>query len=599
MKQNYNIKLNPKKLSSEDIARHQDFDALLKQFEAEKTTQPTQKTAKIRKMRPLYYYIGAAAAAMIGLLIYFNVGGSDYATESAEFFAARDFVSSPIESAKPQFASYKINANEGGVYEYRSGSRLVVPASAFINDRGELVQGEVEIKYREYHDYIDFYLSGIPMTYDSAGTTYNLESAGMMEIYAEKDGQKVKFAPGKSIDVELHSAINAPAHLNVPPNYNIYKLDSEKRNWIYHRRDDMELVAEPQDLKLDESDPLYDVKKAYADKLELLAVNEANELAKVEATVPKPSEPLKPKKATRTDNVFALDFNDLSAEIDDRFLSDAEKGEAKQAERDLAGLYQEYEQMLWKVSNQSGISAEKFAQQYNQVDGITIKKVNSRDYEFTLINGSSATKVIVNPVLTGADYEKALATFNQEFAKYSTEIKAREATLTDKKEAIKNRFAQEKEMAEAAFQNQLVAMQNAGNNHQAIDHIIKRKVVNRFKATEMGIWNCDRPIPPFEQKINASFVDKDGNKFDGRMAYLVDKSRNTVVRFYTTDKTPMNYNKNSDNLLWLLTEDNKIAVFRPDDFKRINKPKGSYEFEMAVIDKEIKSEADVREVLHF
>lgn len=599
MKQNYNIKLNPKKLSSEDIARHQDFDALLKQFETEKTTQPTQRTAKVRKMRPLYYYIGAAAAAMIGLLIYFNVGGNDYEAQSAEYFAARDFVAAPIESAKPQFASHKINANKGGVYEYRSGSRLVIPAAAFVNDRGELVEGEVEIKYREYHDYIDFYLSGIPMTYDSAGTTYNLESAGMMEIYAEKDGQKVKFAPGKSIDVELHSAINAPAHLNVPPGYNIYKLDSEKRNWIYQELDNMEFVKEEVDLKLDKNDPLYEVKKAYAGKLEAITINEANELAKVDATLPKPSEPLKPKKASRSDNVFALDFSDLSAAIDDRFLSDSEKGQAKKAERDLAGLYQEYERMLWKVSPQSSISAEKFAQEYNQVDGITIDKYNDRDYEFTLINGTSATKVIVTPVLTGQDYEKAMATFNQKFAKYSNEIKEREAVLADKKAAIKNRFAEEQKIAESAFQSELAAMQNAGNTNQAIDHIIKRKVVNKFKATEMGIWNCDRPIPPFEQKIQASFVDKNGNKFDGRMAYLVDKSRNTVVRFYTTDKTPMNYNKNSENLLWLLTEDNKIAVYRPDDFKRINKPKGSHEFELTVIDRAIKNEADVREVLHF
>ncbi|MFT5911204.1 MAG: hypothetical protein ACI9XO_002734, partial [Paraglaciecola sp.] len=574
---------------------HQDFDALLKQFETEKTVQPT----KIHKMRALYYYLGAAAAAVIGLLVYFNLGGADYTTESAEFFAARDFVTSPIESAKPQFTSYKINANKGGVYEYRSGSRLVVPSAAFVDDRGKLVEGDVEIKYREYHDYIDFYLSGIPMTYDSASTIYNLESAGMMEIYAEKDGQKVKFAPGKSIDVELHSAINAPAHLNVPPNYNIYKLDTENRKWVYQRLDNMELVKEAQELKLNKKDPLYDVKKAHADNLKLLVINEAKELTKVDATLPKPSEPLKPKKATRSDNVFNMDFNDLNAVIDNRFLSDSEKGEAKKAESDLAGLYQDYEQMLWKVSPKSSISAEKFAKEYNQVDGITIDKYNARDYEFTLINGTSATKVIVTPVLTGKDYEKALATFNQQFAKYSDEIKAREVTLAGKKETIKNRFAEEQKIAEAAFENDLVTMQAAGNSHQAIDHIIKRKVVNRFKATEMGIWNCDRPIPPFEQKINARFIDKHGNKFDGRMAYLVDKSRNTIIRFYTTDKTPINYNKNSDNLLWLLTTDNKIAVFRPDDFKRINKPKGNYEFEMVVIDKEIKNEADVRKVLHF
>ena len=115
----------------------------------------------------------------------------------------------------------------------------------------------------------------------------------------------------------------------------------------------------------------------------------------------------------------------------------------------------------------------------------------------------------------------------------------------------------------------------------------------------MGIWNCDRPIPPSEQRFKASFADKNGNTFHNRTAYLVDKSRNTVKQFYTAEKTPLNFNENSENLLWLLTEDNKIAVFRPEDFKRINQPKGSYQFEMTVIDKEIKSEADVRAVLHF
>ena len=223
MKNNYNIKLNPKQLTSEQIAKHQDFDALLRQFEKGGIVEPPAKSAKIR---PLYYYIGAAAA-MLGLLVYFIGSTDNYQQKSEQYFANQEFIQSPIETAKAQFASYAFNANQGGVYEYKSGSRLVVPAAAFVNDRGELIEGEVIIKYREFHDFIDFYLSGIPMTYDSAGTIYTLESAGMMEIYAEKDGQKVKVAPGKSIDVELASAINAPKHLNVPPDYNIYKLDSE------------------------------------------------------------------------------------------------------------------------------------------------------------------------------------------------------------------------------------------------------------------------------------------------------------------------------------------------------------------------------------
>ena len=217
----------------------------------------------------------------------------------------------------------------------------------------------------------------------------------------------------------------------------------------------MELINEQEKLVLDKEDPLFEIKKAYADKLALLDINEANELAKIDASVPKPTEPLKPKKATKSDHVFALDFNDLTQAIDDRFLSDSEKSEAKRAEKDLANLYLEYQQMLWQISPKSNISPTRFANQYNEVDGISIKKVNSRDYEFTLINGDAATKVIVNPVLTGQDYDKALATFNQEFEQYSQRITAREAELKDKKDAVRSRIAEERKLEEADYQKRL------------------------------------------------------------------------------------------------------------------------------------------------
>lgn len=45
----------------------------------------------------------------------------------------------------------------------------------------------VKITYREFADPIDFFVSGIPMEYDSAGRKYNFESSGMCEINAYKD----------------------------------------------------------------------------------------------------------------------------------------------------------------------------------------------------------------------------------------------------------------------------------------------------------------------------------------------------------------------------------------------------------------------------
>ena len=184
MNQNYNIKLNSKQPSSDEIAKHMDFDGLLAQFEdaAPVNTRP----ARVRRL--VYYSTAAAAAVVVGIVIALNLFIDNGVTLTEEaYFQQQAFVNPPIseEVKSAQFASYQVNANQGGIYEYESGSRLIVPAAAFADDRGNIIQGEVNIRYREYHDFVDFYLSGIPMTYDSAGVRYTFESAGMMEIYAE------------------------------------------------------------------------------------------------------------------------------------------------------------------------------------------------------------------------------------------------------------------------------------------------------------------------------------------------------------------------------------------------------------------------------
>ena len=61
----------------------------------------------------------------------------------------------------------------------------------------------------------------------------------------------------------------------------------------------------------------------------------------------------------------------------------------------------------------------------------------------------------------------------------------------------------------------------------------------------------------------------------------------------------MNYNSNSENLLWIVTEDNKIAVFRPEDFKQINRKKGDHTFELRLIDQTVQNEEEIRKILQF
>jgi hypothetical protein len=64
------------------------------------------------------------------------------------------------------------------------------------------------------------------------------------------------------------------------------------------------------------------------------------------------------------------------------------------------------------------------------------------------------------------------------------------------------------------------------------------------------------------------------------------------------DGAELRFNKSSENLVWLVTEDNKIAVFRPQKFKDIDPKAKRFEFVMEAVNKEIKSEQDIREILY-
>lgn len=584
MEKNYNFKRNISEPSSERIAQHMDFASLMQQFEA--TQAPiVEQPKRMRPLRRVYLWTGAAAAVLLaGVLLYIGMSGEalsaeEYRMQETAFFNEQPYVNPPLASVKPSFANYKVNANEGGIFEYENGSRLVVPSSAFMNDRGELIEGDVDIKYREFHDYVDFFLSGIPMVYDSAGIEYNLESAGMMEIYAEQNGVRVNMAPGKTIDVELVSSIRMP-EMNVPPKFNIYKLDEEARNWVYQAVDNIEIVEETF-ADLDEDDPLYEPKREYRDALAVIETKKINQLEAIQTKFPQPSEPVKPRRRNGTMPSMELDF------LDNLNNNDPES----------AALREKYDGVVWQISPNS----PPFNENATNIlwEDFSLEKVGARDFELTLIKGTNQLKILINPVLNADQYQAALATFEQELVAFQEAKAERDAKIAQEREALEAKLAEERALAEATYEERLAKYRAAGNGQAASNEMVKQKIINRFQASSLGTWNCDIPLPPYVFELNASFKNKKGQKFIDRTGYLVDRRRNTVQKFYVTEGTRLRFDKNTDNLLWLVTPDNKIARFQPEDFKRINQSKGDYVFELDVVNQEIKDEEDIRKILDF
>jgi hypothetical protein len=575
-KDSYNIKINSPQPSSEDITKHQDFDALLAQFkEAPLPEEPERE----HKPRVIWLRYAAAAAAVLLLAVMVSeLLQEEKGMDEEQYFASRPFINPPLDEIKLTFASAKINANQGGIYEYKNGSKLIIPASAFKSADGKLVEGEVEIEYREMHDYVDFFLSGIPMTYDSAGTKYVLESAGMIEIIAKQNGQPLKMHPGKEIKVELISYINMP-RLNVNPKYNIYKLNASTRSWEYRNVDNIQIIEELENEGF-ENEELNILKTNYQSSLVKITTTENIEFKELETKTGMPIKPTRPFRANKDKFSFDLDISKNASPI-------------------VKNLGEKYQNIIWHISpNSPEINTNAFKVVWESMD---LKPLDDgQDFELTLINGNQQERVIVTPALSGNEFTQAMSIYDGAMETYHKALNTREVALEENRNKLSEKYTSQKEAAKKEFVKTIEEWRTQSQSDPALNQMVRKKIINRFVATEFGIWNCDRPIHPDDLEIEGNFELEEGAEVADDIAYLVNKNRNTIVRIYAKDGAKVNFDQKSDNLMWMVTKDNQIAIFRPQEFKKINQKKGgNHTFKLKVESDALKSEEDVRKVLQF
>ncbi|MEO1259616.1 MAG: hypothetical protein AAFZ15_12505 [Bacteroidota bacterium] len=106
----------------------------------------------------------------------------------------------------------------------QSGSSINVPEAAFVDAEGNVVEGDVNIEFREFHNAAEIIASGIPMKVMAEnGTEEWMQTAGMYEISGSQNGQPVFVAPGKSLEVNLVSDVDGA--------YDFWKFEEEDGNW--------------------------------------------------------------------------------------------------------------------------------------------------------------------------------------------------------------------------------------------------------------------------------------------------------------------------------------------------------------------------------
>jgi hypothetical protein len=120
---------------------------------------------------------------------------------------------------------YAIRTDRDTVLTVESGTRIAIPANSLVDASNKTIEGEVIIEYTEFQKPADILISGIQMVFDSAGTRYGFESAGMFNIDASTAGGDPVFIKEESaIDVSMGSYRDGD-------DYTFYYLDTVEGAW--------------------------------------------------------------------------------------------------------------------------------------------------------------------------------------------------------------------------------------------------------------------------------------------------------------------------------------------------------------------------------
>lgn len=522
---NYKINIDKPKPTQEEILSGRNFDQLLKQYNA--------SPGKVIK-KPFWQtggFIGsvAAVAATVAIVLMVmngnnnpvtneeqapgmvdngnNADGNQIAPENNTAWApTKRKVAPPLAGVNVPFQQYKVSSKRGGQIKHPTGTKITFQPNCFVDKNGVAVTGNVDVQYREMHDAVDFFLAGIPMEYDSAGATYVLESAGMIEVAAFVNGQVVYLDKNKPMEVQMASQQGGTG-------YNLYQFDTAAGNWTNLGKD--KVSAMPVEKK--DSVP------------QVFAMNPPQRFCNYVGGVPQePTEPMKPVKADAGKNRFIVDFN-------------------KTEFPEMAN----YENVIFEVDE----SKEKFdAANYSVTwDMISLGRGEEESkYNLTLKKGQKQVKLDVYPVLDGKDYDLALAQYNEQKSLYDKQ-KAEFLAWKEAKPNMNN---------PALVQNAVVqnggGVQRDGNSWVYTsgggkDNSMALDVMRTFSLNNFGIYNMDvASALPQGSVLEMSMYGPDGQLFkDFTTVNHVDRNMNTVMTYH--NENPMSafhVNTRSSNLMW-------------------------------------------------
>lgn len=522
----------------------------------------------------------------------------------------------PELAMKPEI--FDLDAADGGVIEYKSGTKIKIPAGALVDAQGNAVTGNVSISYREFQDPLDILLSGIPMTYDSGGVRNQFETAGMFEMYASQGDKELFVKSGAKIDIEMASSDAASS-------FNFYALNENSKNWDYlgkagtvSKKGEMKQLSGawriyhsrlPRMFNIDEKpykEIFDDTSYFYLSKKEL-------------------APPFRKRKKSRAENYYAASpiiLKPVSRESKDS--KTIVKFEITQRwQRNDVVFNDEIKAMSrLPLVYEGQLSPAEFKAKY-------IRKRRYNDIRFTHIPGTSEVKIELKDhngieTITASIYPAKEAISNQDvrmldnsYKAYVNDVKRRQKkfdkAIADEKKKRAKDFNKQEQRAWAAARAAMSREELAMSRQEWMKYyeemvaaskeasVIRSGITRNLSISGFGVYNCDQ-IRRLENpvKVLASYINGKGEGIDAHTTYVLDKNVRGVLTYSGAyaglKENEIAFDPGSTQSIMVIAMNGTVSVMKGDELK--GKKFGSKaEFTMQELSSNLSDMNDLKKAL--
>jgi hypothetical protein len=411
-----------------------------------------------------------------------------------------------------------------------SGSTVTIPAHALVDKNGKEVEGMVRFEYREFHTPKEIFFSGIPMEYEVNDEKCFFESAGMLEINAYNDEEKLFIKEGEEISFSMSTD-------NTNEGVMLYELNPKTKKW-------------------------KEVSKAEV----VTAVKNTNP-RKIWGPVYRTESKKVPKKSSFYVEIksFEIGKNPLTNKREKFITFNLD-------------IFSHHMSQLKKATKEEKLAAKTFSKASFEVMGYNRRMFKNLMMEL----GGSSTAKNWGRIPGGTDIfisdpqspDQITLTFKNEKKEVNLQAKIKfNRNLSPR--LMKKYFDQ---IASFNINEFAGRYEDKYEYVQVIDHydslvvsnFVSQSYVQReFTSRNFGILNCDQPLKlPTGMVADAAFYIGD-EKINPGSVTLVDFQKNCLFSYYSDAFNKFKFNPDSKNFVFTLLQDGHVAFILPDEFADI------------------------------